>query len=286
MQNEVNPMCPMLIDCWGVLFNDAFKEFLKENREKLTAYLQNKGFSDTFPDYYFELARKIDLREIDDEKFYGILSEASSMEPREIKERFNDTSGLNLEVVKAIKCFKGQNHKVALAINAERKFLDKFLAVDNVGKLFDITIASEELGVSKPHSDFFKFAAQKLGESNLEKIILIDDSDSNIQAAKKLGINLCIRYNGQTAEKLINQVKQIEQTIVSDSKPSVALRQAFTSITERRSKTLSSSALENQHEMTENKDLLATNETVESLIANKSKILGENAEKQKPKGKV
>ena len=167
----------VIFDCFGVLYNDAYKEFF-------AAYAANMGEKEG---YYRGLAYKVDAGLIDDDIFYGELSSVSGLPQAEIKRRMNDTSGLNHHVINIVRHAKQQNYKIGLLSNSERHFLQKFLDNGNIGHLFDVVIASSETGMAKPDPDIFLLAAQKLQVAP-EECVFIDDGEHNVRAASGVGM--------------------------------------------------------------------------------------------------
>jgi putative hydrolase of the HAD superfamily len=76
--------------------------------------------------------------------------------------------------------------KLVLVTNATSK-LTVDLALANLTNSFDIVINSSVIGVAKPNLDFFE-KSLSLTQSKIEDSVFIDDSASNVEAAKKIGL--------------------------------------------------------------------------------------------------
>lgn len=165
-----------VFDCFGVLYNDAFKDFLARNSAAIAGREA----------YYYELCNQSDNGELADEPFYNELATVSGEDPAELKAEFHDTRHLNRGIAGVIRQLK-PHYKIGLLSNAGRDLLDEFMAEHNIAHLFDAVVASSETGYIKPQREIFEIAAQRL-DLPLEALYFIDDSPSNVAAAVSFGM--------------------------------------------------------------------------------------------------
>lgn len=80
-QTQIQSKWFIAFDCWGVVYENAYQIFLDQHEEQLRYFLEMRkdlpGRELGYPDYYTNLADKIDHQKITDEEFYGILSQAT-----------------------------------------------------------------------------------------------------------------------------------------------------------------------------------------------------------------
>ena len=205
----------IVFDCFGVVFQDRYKQFLLDNQMSLSEYIKNnsvpeelKKSSDTwnYPDYYNYLSQQIDLQLISDEIYYDIFSKASKIPSEEIKNIFRDTDCLNQKITQLIINLKNSGYKTALIANADRAFIDQFLLkkisyprFTKVSDLFDIILTSsdlfsENLQVNKSDTEAIKIISKNLGVSK-NNLIFIDDSQREINFYKKRGLHSILYKN-------------------------------------------------------------------------------------------
>jgi|GEM_PF-1120542 HAD superfamily hydrolase (TIGR01509 family) len=70
---------------------------------------------------------------------------------------------------------------------------------------FHTVVISGEVGVGKPDPKFYEILVRELGEKPYE-ILLIDDNDANIDAAREFGL-LALQYDG--TKDLLTEIKSI-----------------------------------------------------------------------------
>ncbi|HSW81755.1 MAG TPA: HAD-IA family hydrolase [Candidatus Saccharimonas sp.] len=165
-----------VFDCFGVLYNDAFKDFLQRNAGKVgdrAAYLQ-------------DLCNQSDAGLISNEQFYGELAAISGENPIDLYADFHSKRHLNRQLIGLIRELKPR-YKIGMLSNSGRDFLDEFIAEHDIASDFDVTIASSETGYIKPQREIFEILAERLGLP-LGDIYFVDDSPSNVQAAQGYGM--------------------------------------------------------------------------------------------------
>jgi len=168
----------IVFDCFGVLYQDAFKQFLDDHAKIMPEPRE----------HYYDLARQNEQGYIEDAEFYSELSEATGIAPDEIKQGFRSTDSLNLNVVQIIQDLRATgNYKIAMLTNIEREFLQRFLDNHEIGHLFDTLMASSETPYIKPQREIFEALEERIGTPFAEWYF-IDDTRDNVEAAASYGI--------------------------------------------------------------------------------------------------
>lgn len=174
----MNTITTIVFDCFGVLYQDAFKQFLDDHAKILPEPRE----------HYYDLARQNERGYIEDAAFYAELSQATGIDSQQIKQGFNSTDSLSQNVVEIIEALRATGkYKIGMLSNIERDFLQKFLDNHNVGHLFDVLLASSETVYIKPQREIFEALQERVGTPFAEWYF-IDDSRDNVEAAASYGI--------------------------------------------------------------------------------------------------
>lgn len=186
----------VVFDCFGVVYNDAFKDFLNSHARLLKAYAP-----DDYPGFYYELAKQIDMQVISDDEFYGTLHEASGVAANKIKALMRSTDGLNNDIITLIHVLKTRGHQIGLIAAADREFLQKFLEKNDqngrtIGELFDFVGTTAEINDRKISAKMLNVMMQSICV-DITQIVVIDDSEANTIAARALG-SKAITFDGDT----------------------------------------------------------------------------------------
>lgn len=101
---------------------------------------------------------------------------------------FNNWVGVspNSEMVDFIKNIKARGYKVGLLTNIIKPVFD-IIKKSGYYDIFDVMVASCEVNLAKPEPEIFKLTINKL-KVDPENTIFIDDKESNLETAKKLGL--------------------------------------------------------------------------------------------------
>lgn len=103
-----------------------------------------------------------------------------------------------------------QGSKVAIISNVaqysfEKEFWGKLTEVER--EIFDQIVLSGNEGISKPDPKIFEITLDRLGE-NPENCIFIDDSPTNVEAARRLGMGGIIYQNFNQFEQEMEELCQ------------------------------------------------------------------------------
>lgn len=198
----------LIFDCGGVVFEvdyeKSYLEFKKlSNNPDLFDHLSVFGFKHIASDYetgkqsseefLIDIRKKLDLNASDQEiieawnaMLVGYLEESIDVITN-LKERFN----------------------VALFSNTNEIHYVEFSPIcKDLLKIFDKTYFSHQIGFKKPNLDSFKYVLEDSGFIP-EETIFIDDSAENINAAKKLGIQIIHYTKDWDFAKLNDYLKKL-----------------------------------------------------------------------------
>lgn len=185
----------VVFDCFGVLYNDALNDFLARHAKAING---NEG-------YYRHLCNQSDAGLISDEEFYREFSEISGESPQELRAEFHDTRHVNRRLIPIIEQLK-RDYKIGMLSNTGAALLEEFLSEHGIRHLFDEVVASSETGYIKPQREIFELTADRLG-AKLDEIYFIDDSLSNVQAARSFGMTA---HEYTTVAELQHELKQLK----------------------------------------------------------------------------
>lgn len=80
------------------------------------------------------------------------------------------------------------NYKLAMLTNVSgRKSLDQRFDPGELDRLFDVIVASGDVGFEKPSKDIYRMTAEKLGVEPAE-CVFIDDIEEFVAAARQFGM--------------------------------------------------------------------------------------------------
>jgi HAD superfamily hydrolase (TIGR01509 family) len=76
---------------------------------------------------------------------------------------------------------------LGLASSSNREIIDLFLELSGLGRLFEVTLSSEEVARGKPYPDVYLEAARRLG-AEPAACVAVEDSSNGIKAARAAGM--------------------------------------------------------------------------------------------------
>ena len=104
-----------------------------------------------------------------------------------LKEQIKHLIEVHPHVEEFLKMLKHHKKKVFLLTNAHYKVLDIKLKKTMIGRYFDSTVTSFEIGYPKEMQEFWEKTERQLGFRK-EQSLFIDDTKAVLRAAKKFGI--------------------------------------------------------------------------------------------------
>lgn len=103
-----------------------------------------------------------------------------------VEQRFFHSKHRDQELTNLVRDLHGK-YKVALLSNIGADMMDGFFTPNECNELFDATILSGRVGYAKPDPEIFRLTCSELSV-DLSEAVMIDDVQSNIDAAKCLGM--------------------------------------------------------------------------------------------------
>jgi glucose-1-phosphatase len=164
----------LIFDCFGVLYHGSL------------AHLREL----TSPDQWQELE---DMRIAYDRGFINLsdyragISELVGKTPEEIESIMAADHVRNQPLVERIASLKGQ-YKIGLLTNVGSGLLDQLFSPEEQKELFDVVVESNKVGMIKPHPEIYEYMAAQL-ELQPAECVMIDDLESNIDGAKRVGMD-------------------------------------------------------------------------------------------------
>lgn len=112
----------------------------------------------------------------------------------------------NKAVYEIIDNLKQRNYKVAICSNTSH--IHKFINIINkIYEPFEIKVLSCDVGISKPNPQIYKLTLNKL-KITPKEAIFIDNSETNTNSAKKIGINEILFHNSSQLKQKIEELIQ------------------------------------------------------------------------------
>lgn len=165
----------ILFDCFGVLTETAWDQLIgaltpQEQRAVTDA---RKAFDRGFSSY---------------KDFEKAIQESSSISPLKLRQTFLLRRGFHRnEKLLSYITELHKDYKLGVLSNAGTDWLRNDMLKPEEQGLFDIILLSHDVGMIKPEPNFFLLACQKLAHRP-EEVVMVDDRQYNIAAAKKLGM--------------------------------------------------------------------------------------------------
>ena len=169
----------VIFDCYGVLVRDGWLPFCE-------LHFGSK------PDYMIrahELNRQADRGMIEYGDYVSELSELAGIAPLQVQEEIA-TNPMNEELFHWIRADLKSYYKIGLLSNAAEDRLSELFGDDNVA-LFDETVLSYQIGVSKPDPRSYEAIVEKLG-TKMTDCLLIDDQPYYCEGARAVGMSTII----------------------------------------------------------------------------------------------
>ena len=192
----------IIFDLSGVCFTNEEPPYILELCKKYN-YNHNE-----FNNFYQSMLIKAEVGKMTGEEVWSNLIERYNI-PKTISQIVDEMIELKepkLETLKFASELKNKIKTVYLT-NYNRLYWDAILKKFNMSEWFSSGFVSYQLGFRKPAADCFKIILNKYN-LNSDEVIFIDDSQSNLEEARKLGINVI----------LFKDVKQLKRDIADNVK--------------------------------------------------------------------
>jgi len=168
----------IIFDCFSVLIGDATKlaasELWSTNPERAKQFQA--------------VAHTLDRGVISEEEAGPILAGMLGMSPEALRELRDKGEVRNVELLGYIEnSLKGQ-YKLAVMSNiSSRARLDQRFLPGELDTLFDVVVASGDVGYIKPQSEIYRITAERLGVAP-EECVMLDDIADFCEGARAVGM--------------------------------------------------------------------------------------------------
>ena len=170
----------IIFDCFGVLTADTWKEF--------TATLP-----ETVRQAASEINRDYGAGRLNKTEFLRAVQQLTGKTPKDIDKTIDNETTKNTELLDYIAELK-KSYKIGLLSNIASNWVREHFLSPDEQKLFDDFIFSYEVGMTKPDTQIFALAAQRLGVSPAA-CILIDDVEYYCAIARQFGLQAVLYKN-------------------------------------------------------------------------------------------
>ena len=103
--------------------------------------------------------------------------------------RMSNADGARQDILERALAIKECGYATALVTNNANEFRERWMAMIPTGKLFDVIVDSSEVGIRKPDPRIFEMALDMLGGLRPTSSLFLDDLETNVEAARRLGIH-------------------------------------------------------------------------------------------------
>ena len=114
------------------------------------------------------------------------------------------------KVRKLFERIRRDGRKIALASSAKKEELDEYKKIAQIADLIDAETSPEDVERSKPHPDIFEAALKKLGNIDLDKIVVVGDTPHDAEAAATANMRMIGLLSGGWTEARLRQAGCIE----------------------------------------------------------------------------
>lgn len=206
-----SPIQAILLD-WGGVFTSPRKDTSPTKAlEKSLGIPENTLSKRLYDNEYWTKAQ---IGEISDEEFWRLtLRQFNIFDDTGIsgfKARLfeGENARLRMGMINLVKQLK-RHYTVALLTNADSIFRPLLKTKFHVDRLFNHVIISAEVGIAKPDPDIFRKACQIVA-ARPQECIFVDDSLTNIQSAKGIGL-YSIQYLNSPYKKTAALKKELRR---------------------------------------------------------------------------
>lgn len=168
----------IVFDCFGVFIGDVTKLRVAElaQADALKA------------DEFRAITHALDKGVISDEEGVALQSDLLGIPKETLRDMRTQGEVRNEELIEFVATLKGK-YKLAMLSNINsRERLDIRFLPGQLDQLFDIVIASGDVGFIKPQPEIFELAVAKLGVLP-EECVMIDDIEVFCEAARSIGMH-------------------------------------------------------------------------------------------------
>ncbi len=188
----------IIFDYAGVLGTEAGWIWLNKNINNL----------EIRKDFFNKIANDVDSGKITNNEYSEILARESGKSSDQIWKEIKSEVIINKKLISFIKTLRPK-YKIGLLSNFTHPWLSEILTENNLWELFDSQIISSEHKIIKPNPEIFKKMLDMLNIKP-EEAVFVDDRQTNIDGAKKVGINAILFVDN---DQLIKDLKKFKVEI-------------------------------------------------------------------------
>ncbi len=111
------------------------------------------------------------------------------IDPFELLGRMVRAGGARDSFVECVRSLRSRGYRTAIVTNNVREFSQGWRKMIPADELFETIVDSSEVGVRKPDPEIYRIALRELGDVEPGRSVFLDDFESNVQAARRLGIH-------------------------------------------------------------------------------------------------
>jgi HAD superfamily hydrolase (TIGR01509 family) len=189
-------MRAVIFDCFGVLYVDVSQAYFAH-----------------FPELSVELHdlnRMADHGFIDRNTYIESVAKLTRVSLRETTEAFAREHRINQPLVDYIRNTLKPSYKIGLVSNIGRDWMRDFFDQHALHELFDTVVMSSEEGITKPNPLIFERAAERLGVS-ADECVMIDDAPENCKGAESTGMKTILYDPPMTPEDIGKEIQHLEE---------------------------------------------------------------------------
>ena len=170
----------IIFDCFGVLYHGSLD------------YLRELAPPDRVGEVT-DLSHSYDYGYITQSDYFIGVGQVIGRTPDEVRQICQEQHVRNGVLVDYVRSLRPA-YKTALLSNVGRGFIESLFTDEELKELFDAEILSNEVGMAKPSAEIYQFAANKLGLSP-DQCVMIDDIGRNVEGARTVGMQGILYQN-------------------------------------------------------------------------------------------
>ena len=181
----------IIFDCFGVLYLNSSQHFYET---KLSNY-------DKLRNELLSLSAQADYGYISSHQLHVAVSELTGLPLELIDDELEGIHKCNQQLLDYSQRLRSR-YKVGMLSNISVEGMKDYFSDPARERLFDASLLSGEVGMTKPHPHIFEMIADKLGVTPGE-CVMIDDIEDNCAGADAAGMKaIQYRSNGQLRQEL------------------------------------------------------------------------------------
>lgn len=136
--------------------------------------------------------------------FWKDAAKKNNADPQKLREIYNKSITINKEVFDMAKSLK-LKFKLVILSNDTSDWMEAKIKRFGLLEVFDKVYCSANIGAAKPDAKIFEYVLNDM-KIKPEEFLFIDNQENNIEAARKLGINVIYFENMQVLSQQLSKV--------------------------------------------------------------------------------